>query len=85
MKFVSLGIHMSQSDCFVCLFFNPRSDTMLATVTSVVSFSQYNGSVSPSPMGNTSTFPTWQPETESNITKPHRCLQVLYEDIGDSR
>uniref|UniRef100_A0A8C2ZAB0 Integral membrane protein GPR175 n=1 Tax=Cyclopterus lumpus TaxID=8103 RepID=A0A8C2ZAB0_CYCLU len=34
---------------------------------------------------NTSTFPTWQPDTEANISKPHTCLQVLYEDIGDSR
>lgn len=58
---------------------------MLATVTAVVRFAQYNGSVSPSPLENTSAFPTWQPDTESNITKPHKCLQVLYEDVGDSR
>uniref|UniRef100_A0A674E8B0 Integral membrane protein GPR175 n=1 Tax=Salmo trutta TaxID=8032 RepID=A0A674E8B0_SALTR len=34
---------------------------------------------------NTSAIPTWQPEFEANITKPHRCLQVLFEDIGESR
>ncbi|XP_056130007.1 transmembrane protein adipocyte-associated 1 homolog isoform X2 [Lampris incognitus] len=58
---------------------------MLATVTAVVRFVQYNGSVMPSPAANTTTFPTWQPDSEANITKPHKCLQVLYEDIGDSR
>uniref|UniRef100_A0A3Q0S8V1 Integral membrane protein GPR175 n=1 Tax=Amphilophus citrinellus TaxID=61819 RepID=A0A3Q0S8V1_AMPCI len=58
---------------------------MLATVTAVVSFSQYNGSVSPTPLGNTTAFSTWQPDTQNNITKPHKCLQVLYEDIGQSR
>ncbi|XP_056462501.1 transmembrane protein adipocyte-associated 1 homolog [Gadus chalcogrammus] len=51
----------------------------------VVRFAQYNGSTTPSPLENISTFPTWQPDTEANISKPHRCLQVLYEDIGDSR
>ncbi|XP_071384999.1 transmembrane protein adipocyte-associated 1 homolog [Centroberyx affinis] len=58
---------------------------MLATVTPVVRFAQYNGSVLPTPLENTSAFPTWQPDSEANITKPHKCLQVLYEDIGDSR
>uniref|UniRef100_A0A672ZDU7 Integral membrane protein GPR175 n=1 Tax=Sphaeramia orbicularis TaxID=375764 RepID=A0A672ZDU7_9TELE len=58
---------------------------MLATVTAVVRFSQYNGSISPTPLENTSVYPTWQPDTEANITKPHKCLQILYEDIGDSR
>uniref|UniRef100_A0A8C2ZA12 Integral membrane protein GPR175 n=1 Tax=Cyclopterus lumpus TaxID=8103 RepID=A0A8C2ZA12_CYCLU len=58
---------------------------MLPTVTAVVRFAQYNGSISPTPLENTSTFPTWQPDTEANISKPHTCLQVLYEDIGDSR
>lgn len=58
---------------------------MLATVTTVVSFSQDNGSVSPTPLGNTTAFSTWQPDTQNNITKPHKCLQVLYEDIGESR
>ncbi|XP_061912136.1 transmembrane protein adipocyte-associated 1 homolog isoform X1 [Entelurus aequoreus] len=54
---------------------------MLATVTAVVS----NGSATSSPLENTSAFPTWIPESESNISKPHRCLQVLYEDVGNSR
>lgn len=58
---------------------------MLATVTTVVSFSQDNGSISPTPLGNTTAFSTWQPDTQNNITKPHKCLQVLYEDIGESR
>ncbi|XP_039884973.1 transmembrane protein adipocyte-associated 1 homolog [Simochromis diagramma] len=58
---------------------------MLATVSTVVSFSQDNGSVSPTPLGNTTAFSTWQPDTQNNITKPHKCLQVLYEDIGESR
>uniref|UniRef100_A0A8C1WJ51 Integral membrane protein GPR175 n=1 Tax=Cyprinus carpio TaxID=7962 RepID=A0A8C1WJ51_CYPCA len=40
---------------------------------------------------NTSVFPTTDnssefiPDHESNITKPHRCLQILYDDIGHSR
>uniref|UniRef100_A0AAX7TDN6 Integral membrane protein GPR175 n=1 Tax=Astatotilapia calliptera TaxID=8154 RepID=A0AAX7TDN6_ASTCA len=54
-------------------------------LTTVVSFSQDNGSVSPTPLGNTTAFSTWQPDTQNNITKPHKCLQVLYEDIGESR
>ncbi|XP_075870468.1 transmembrane protein adipocyte-associated 1 homolog [Nelusetta ayraudi] len=58
---------------------------MLPTVTAVLRFTQYNGTVSPSPLDNTSTFPTWHPDTEANITKPHKCLQVLYEDVGNSR
>uniref|UniRef100_A0A3B4XBI0 Integral membrane protein GPR175 n=1 Tax=Seriola lalandi dorsalis TaxID=1841481 RepID=A0A3B4XBI0_SERLL len=58
---------------------------MLATVTAVVRFTQYNGSSSPTPLENTSAFPTWKPDSGANITKPHKCLQVLYEDIGDSR
>uniref|UniRef100_A0A8C5F997 Integral membrane protein GPR175 n=1 Tax=Gadus morhua TaxID=8049 RepID=A0A8C5F997_GADMO len=52
---------------------------------STLRFAQYNGSTTPSPLENISTFPTWQPDTEANISKPHTCLQVLYEDIGDSR
>uniref|UniRef100_A0A6Q2WS38 Integral membrane protein GPR175 n=1 Tax=Esox lucius TaxID=8010 RepID=A0A6Q2WS38_ESOLU len=32
-----------------------------------------------------SSTPTWQPESETNISKPHQCLQVLFEDIGKSR
>lgn len=63
--------------------FNPSGlDAMLATVTAVV-ISQDNVSVSPTSLENTSTHPTWPPD--SNVSKPHRCLQVLYEDIGDSR
>lgn len=58
---------------------------MLDTVTAVVRFAQYNGSVLPTPAGNTTGYPTWTPDSEINITKPHKCLQVLYEDIGDSR
>uniref|UniRef100_A0A1A7YMT6 Integral membrane protein GPR175 n=1 Tax=Iconisemion striatum TaxID=60296 RepID=A0A1A7YMT6_9TELE len=58
---------------------------MLATVTAVVSFAQSNDTVSPPSSENTSVFPTWQPDTQSNISKPHKCLQFLYEDVGDSR
>uniref|UniRef100_A0A3P9HGD4 Integral membrane protein GPR175 n=2 Tax=Oryzias latipes TaxID=8090 RepID=A0A3P9HGD4_ORYLA len=64
-------------DLFVCL------DAMLATVTAVVSITQENVSVCPTSLENTSTHPTWPPD--SNVSKPHRCLQLLYEDIGDSR
>jgi len=41
--------------------------------------------------GNTSVFPTvenssqFNPDHETNITKPHKCLQILYDDIGESR
>lgn len=58
---------------------------MLPTVTAVVRFSQYNGSVSPTPPPNSSAFPTPSPDPQSNVSEPHRCLQVLYEDIGQSR
>lgn len=58
---------------------------MLATVTAVVRFAHYNGTTSPSLLENTSGLPTWKPDGETNISKPHKCLQVLYEDIGDSR
>lgn len=58
---------------------------MLDTVSAVVRFAQYNGSVLPTPAENTTGYPTWTPGPETNITKPHKCLQVLYEDIGDSR
>lgn len=58
---------------------------MLPTVTAVLRFAQYNGSVSPSPLENTSAFTTWYPDSQTNVTKPHKCLQVLYEDVGDSR
>uniref|UniRef100_A0A8C6SUX7 Integral membrane protein GPR175 n=1 Tax=Neogobius melanostomus TaxID=47308 RepID=A0A8C6SUX7_9GOBI len=59
---------------------------MLPTVTAVVRFAQYNGSVSPTvPENSTTTFPTLSPDPQSNVTEPHRCLQVLYEDIGRSR
>lgn len=71
---------------FIIVWYMPvGSDTMLATVTSAVRFTSYNDSISPSPLENTSALPTWQPDPQSNITKPHQCLQVLYEDIGDSR
>lgn len=55
---------------------------MLETVTDVPSLVRY---------GNTSVFPTtenssqFNPDQEINITKPHKCLQILYEDIGQSR
>lgn len=58
---------------------------MLPTVTAVVRFSQYNGSVSPTFPPNSSVFPTPSPDPQSNVSDPHRCLQVLYEDIGQSR
>ncbi|XP_026205279.1 transmembrane protein adipocyte-associated 1 homolog [Anabas testudineus] len=58
---------------------------MLPTVTAVVRFAQYNSSISPTPWENTSALPTWQPDSGANITKPHKCLQILYEDIRDSR
>ncbi|KAG9353502.1 hypothetical protein JZ751_018154 [Albula glossodonta] len=58
---------------------------MLDAVTAAAKFTLYsNGSVLPTAMENISVSPTWQP-TETNITKPHKCLQVLYEDISDSR
>ncbi len=55
---------------------------MLETVTDAVSLLHY---------ANTSVFPTtdnsseFTPDHENNITKPHRCLQILYDDIGRSR
>lgn len=58
---------------------------MLPTVTALVRFTSYNGSVSPTLPPNSSVFPTMSPEPERNVTSPHRCLQVLYEDIGQSR
>ncbi|KAM9813514.1 transmembrane protein adipocyte-associated 1 homolog [Neosynchiropus ocellatus] len=58
---------------------------MLPTVSAVVRFAQYNGSTSPAPLQNTSGIPTWPSGPEANITKPPKCLQILYEDIGDSR
>lgn len=58
---------------------------MLPTVTAVVRFTQYNSSVSPTSPSNSSVFPTVSPDPQSNISEPHPCLQVLYEDIGHSR
>ncbi|XP_023689626.1 transmembrane protein adipocyte-associated 1 homolog [Paramormyrops kingsleyae] len=59
---------------------------MLDAVTAVVRFTVYgNGSVLPTSAGNASAAPTWYPEPEANITRPHKCLQILYEDIGTSR
>ncbi|XP_016344722.1 transmembrane protein adipocyte-associated 1 homolog [Sinocyclocheilus anshuiensis] len=55
---------------------------MLETVTDGGSLLHY---------ANTSVFPTadnsseFNPDHENNITKPHRCLQILYDDIGHSR
>ncbi|XP_059353723.1 transmembrane protein adipocyte-associated 1 homolog [Carassius carassius] len=55
---------------------------MLETVTDAGRLLRYN---------NTSVFPTvdnsseFNPDHETNITKPHRCLQILYDDIGHSR
>lgn len=69
----------------ISVAFSSGSDTMLPTVTAVLRFAQYNGSVSPSPFENTSAFTTWHPDSQTNVTKPHKCLQVLYEDVGDSR
>lgn len=58
---------------------------MLDIGAEVVRFAQYgNITVIPTPE-NTSVAPTWPPESEMNVTKPHRCLQVLYEDISNSR
>lgn len=58
---------------------------MLPTVTAVVRFTQYNGNVSPTSPENSTVFPTVSPDPQSNVTRPHHCLQVLYEDIGQSR
>ncbi|XP_072315635.1 transmembrane protein adipocyte-associated 1 homolog [Eucyclogobius newberryi] len=58
---------------------------MLPTVTAAVRFARYNSSVSPWSENSSSAFSTLQPDTQSNISRPHRCLQVLYEDIGTSR
>ncbi|XP_050968864.1 transmembrane protein adipocyte-associated 1 homolog [Labeo rohita] len=55
---------------------------MLETVTGVERLLHYT---------NTSVFPTtangseFIPDHENNITKPHKCLQILYDDIGHSR
>lgn len=58
---------------------------MLDTGAEAVRFAIYgNITGSPAPE-NTSVAPTWPSGSETNITKPHRCLQVLYEDIGNSR
>ncbi|KAM8867763.1 transmembrane protein adipocyte-associated 1 homolog [Synchiropus picturatus] len=58
---------------------------MLPTVSAVVRFAQFNGSTSPAPLQNTTGFPTSSSGPEANITTPPKCLQILYEDIGDSR
>ncbi|KAG7477342.1 hypothetical protein MATL_G00068540 [Megalops atlanticus] len=60
--------------------------SMLDAVTAAVGFTLYsNGSILPTATENASVSPTWQPDPETNITKPHKCLQVLYEDISNSR
>ncbi|XP_061076258.1 transmembrane protein adipocyte-associated 1 homolog [Conger conger] len=57
---------------------------MQDAVTTAMSFSLYsNGSALPTATENVSVSPTWHPDT--NITKPSKCLQVLYEDISNSR
>ncbi|KAG5836256.1 hypothetical protein ANANG_G00252660 [Anguilla anguilla] len=59
---------------------------MQDAVTAAVRFSLYsNGSAFPTAMENVSVLPTWDPDTETNVTKPNKCLQVLYEDISNSR
>ncbi|KAL4655643.1 hypothetical protein GN956_G5343 [Arapaima gigas] len=59
---------------------------MLAAVTTVSSLGLgFSGSTVPTTLENTSVMPTWQPQPEKNITKPHVCLQILYEDISTSR
>ncbi|XP_076125430.1 transmembrane protein adipocyte-associated 1 homolog [Alosa pseudoharengus] len=58
---------------------------MLDTGAEAVRFAVYgNVTLIPTPE-NTSVAPTWPSGSETNITKPHKCLQVLYEDIGNSR
>ncbi|KAG2471122.1 TPRA1 protein, partial [Polypterus senegalus] len=60
---------------------------MLESVTYVVRYAAYgNDTTSLAPaIENTSVAPTWHSDTETNITKPHKCLLILYKDIGDSR
>ncbi|MCI4375370.1 hypothetical protein PGIGA_G00108680 [Pangasianodon gigas] len=57
---------------------------MLDAVSVTVSwFVQHgNGTLSPA-IENTSVLPTWP--SQANISQPHSCLRVLYEDIGSSR
>ncbi|XP_066554456.1 transmembrane protein adipocyte-associated 1 homolog [Amia ocellicauda] len=60
---------------------------MLEAATTVARFALYgNGSISLLPtIENSSVYPTWHSDTEANVTKPHECLQVLYEDISNSK
>ncbi|XP_018580822.2 transmembrane protein adipocyte-associated 1 homolog [Scleropages formosus] len=59
---------------------------MLATVTTVSALELgFNGSTAPAVPDNASVMPTWPPRPEKNITRPHVCLQILYEDISTSR
>ncbi|KAF7711599.1 transmembrane protein adipocyte-associated 1 homolog [Silurus meridionalis] len=46
-------------------------------------FVQRGNSTLPPAIENTSVLPTWP--SQSNISQPHNCLRVLYEDIGTSR
>ncbi|KAJ8260161.1 hypothetical protein GJAV_G00177800 [Gymnothorax javanicus] len=60
--------------------------SMQDAVTTAVGFSLYsNGSALPTAMENLTLSPTWHPAPEANVSKPHKCLQVLYEDVGNSR
>lgn len=57
---------------------------MLDAVSVTVSwFVQHGNGTLPPAIENTSVLPTWS--SQANITQPHGCLQVLYEDIGSSR
>ncbi|XP_006631071.1 transmembrane protein adipocyte-associated 1 homolog [Lepisosteus oculatus] len=60
---------------------------MLEAANTVVRFADYGGeSLTLLPaIENSSVSPTWQPDPGANISKPHKCLQILFEDIGDSR
>ncbi|MBN3285814.1 TPRA1 protein, partial [Polyodon spathula] len=61
---------------------------MLEEVTAVVRFAVYGNRstfLPPAFENSSSVPPTLHPDSGANITKPHQCLQVLYEDIRDSR
>ncbi|XP_067908244.1 transmembrane protein adipocyte-associated 1 homolog [Heterodontus francisci] len=66
-------------------------------VSSVVRFADYSNSSTtvhenstmPTDTSSTASVPWWisagTTDTATNITQPHQCLLVLYEDIGESR
>lgn len=57
---------------------------MLDAVSVTVSwFAQHGNGTLPPPSENTSVGPT--SPSQANISQPHSCLRVLYEDIGSSR